>query len=156
MRTQRAWPGGSSAGDDNFDHRIQFRGVDESMNPGIAIPILPSRDLAETRAFYERLGFHASGWWPREFGGYAILRRGDLSMHFFAFPEIVPAHSYAQCYWRVHDVDALYAEYLQADLPGSGIPRLGPLEDRDWGMREFAVIDPSGNLVRIGQATEGP
>lgn len=32
------------------------------MDPGVAIPILPSRDLNETRAFYERLGFHAAGW----------------------------------------------------------------------------------------------
>lgn len=121
------------------------------MNPGIAIPILPSRDLEETRAFYERLGFHAAGWWPREFGGYAILRRGDLSMHFFAFPEIVPADNYAQCYWRLQDVDALYEELRVAGLPGSGIPRIDRLENKPWGMREFAVVDPSGNLVRIGQ-----
>ena len=30
-----------------------------TMEPGIAIPILPARDLDETRAFYERLGFGA-------------------------------------------------------------------------------------------------
>ena len=29
------------------------------MEPGISIPILPARDLAETRDFYERLGFQA-------------------------------------------------------------------------------------------------
>jgi len=27
-----------------------------TMEPGIAIPILPARDLKETRQFYERLG----------------------------------------------------------------------------------------------------
>jgi len=38
-------------------------GADEvKMDPGIAIPILPARDLRETRAFYERLGFAAAGW----------------------------------------------------------------------------------------------
>jgi hypothetical protein len=25
------------------------------------------------------------------------------------------------------------------------------LEDKPWGLREFALVDPEGNLVRIGQ-----
>lgn len=126
------------------------------MDPGIAIPILPARNLNETRAFYERLGFQAAGWWPTAFGGYAILRRGDLSMHFFSFANISPAENYAQCYWRVKDVDALHEEFLATGLPGSGMPRLEPVEDKAWGMREFSVIDPNGNLIRVGRqiATE--
>jgi len=28
------------------------------------------------------------------------------------------------------------------------------LEDKPWGLREFAVIDLDGNLVRIGQIIE--
>jgi len=121
------------------------------MEPGVAIPILPARDLSETRAFYERLGFQAAGWWPIEFGGYAILRRGDLSMHFFSFADISPDQNYAQCYWRVKDVDALYAEFQAAGLSRSGIPRLDPVGDKPWGMREFSIIDPNGNLVRVGR-----
>jgi catechol 2,3-dioxygenase-like lactoylglutathione lyase family enzyme len=121
------------------------------MEPGIAIPILPARDLDETRAFYERLGFQAAGWWPTEFGGYAILVRGDLSMHFFSFEDISPGKNYAQCYWRVKDVDALYGEFHAAGLSRSGIPRLEPVEDKPWGMREFSIVDPNGNLVRVGR-----
>jgi catechol 2,3-dioxygenase-like lactoylglutathione lyase family enzyme len=121
------------------------------MDPGVAIPILPSRDLDETRAFYERLGFQAAGWWPSEFGGYAILIRGDLTMHFFAFKDISPYQNYAQCYWRVMDVDALYAECQAAGLPRSGMPRLVLVEDKPWGMREFSFTDPNGNLVRVGR-----
>src|SRR5919205_3743755 len=121
------------------------------MGPGVAIPILPARDLDETRGFYERLGFRTTGWWPREFGGYAILVRGDLIMHFFAFKDISPEQNYAQCYWRVQDVDALYAECYAAGLPGSGTPRLATVENKPWGTREFAFSDPNGNLVRVGQ-----
>jgi catechol 2,3-dioxygenase-like lactoylglutathione lyase family enzyme len=121
------------------------------MEPGIFIPILPARDLGETRKFYEALGFHAAGWWPQEFGGYAILRRGDLSMHFFAYEDLPPGENYAQCYWRVNDVDALYAECEAGNLPGSGLPRLEDVENKPWGMREFAIVDPNGNLVRVGQ-----
>ena len=119
--------------------------------PGIAIPILPSKDLVETRAFYEALGFRAAGWWPKEFGGYASLVRGDITMHFFAFDDLSPGENYAQCYWRVKDVDALYTEYESAALPDAGIPRIDSLENRMWGMREFAIVDPNGNLIRIGQ-----
>ena len=118
--------------------------------PGIAIPILPSRNLVETRAFYEALGFTVAGWWP-EFGGYASMVRGDLTMHFFAFKDLSPHENYAQCYWRVKDADALHAEYAALGLPASGVPRLDAVESKPWGMREFAIVDPSGNLVRVGR-----
>ena len=121
------------------------------MEPGIAIPILPARDLAETRAFYERLGFRATGWWPEAFGGYAILARGDLEVHFFAWRDVPLAENYAGCYWRVSDADRLHADAAASGLPPSGIPRVTAIEDKPWGMREFAVVDPNGNLVRIGQ-----
>ena len=118
----------------------------------IAIPILPARDLAETRAFYERLGFETVGWWADTFGGYAIVIRGAIEMHFFRFPEIVPSESYAQCYWRVDDVDALYRDLSTARRADSGVPRLTAPADQPWGMREFALVDPNGTLVRIGQS----
>jgi catechol 2,3-dioxygenase-like lactoylglutathione lyase family enzyme len=118
--------------------------------PGIAIPILPSHDLLETRIFYEALGFRVTGWWP-EFGGYASLVRGDLTVHFFAHDTLSTLENYGQCYWRVKDVDALHAEYAALGLPDSGVPRLDAVENKPWGMREFAIVDPSGNLVRIGR-----
>ncbi|MEO8200282.1 MAG: VOC family protein [Gemmatimonadota bacterium] len=121
------------------------------MEPGIAIPILPARDLGKTRAFYERLGFLATGWWPEAFGGYAILARGDLTMHFFGYADLSPRESYAQCYWRVRDVEALHAECSRMGLPGDGIPRLDAIEDKPWGMREFAIVDPNGTLIRVGE-----
>ncbi len=50
-------------------------------------PILPARNLDETRAFYEKLGF--APW----FGGrgpwdYEIVSRGHLVVHFFAERQI--------------------------------------------------------------------
>ena len=79
------------------------------------------------------------------------MRRGSLSMHFFRHHDLSPSESYAQCYWRVHDVDALHAECRAADLPSKGIPRLEGVGDKPWGMREFAIVDPNGTLVRVGQ-----
>lgn len=111
-----------------------------------AIPILPARNLADTRAFYERLGFETVGWWPETFGGYAILVKGDLELHFFRFAELDPTKSYAQCYWRVTDVDAVYDQIASAGF------RVTSPEDKPWGMRECALGDPNGTLVRIGQS----
>lgn len=113
----------------------------------LAIPILPSRSLPATLAFYARLGFDG------EIIGdaYAILTRGDVELHFFAHPALVPADSWAGCYVRVADVRPLYQAFQAAQLPPRGIPRMDTLADKPWGMREFAVVDEDGNLVRVGQ-----
>lgn len=115
----------------------------------LAIPILPSRDIGATLAFYRRLGFegepHAAD------AGYAILARGTLELHFFRHPTVVPAESSAGCYLRVADVGAIHRGFAAAGLPRHGIPRIDALEDKPWGLREFAIVDPDGNLLRIGQ-----
>ncbi|PPU63241.1 glyoxalase/bleomycin resistance/extradiol dioxygenase family protein [Xanthomonas codiaei] len=113
------------------------------------IPILPSRSITQTLAFYRRLGFEGDAH-PHD-AGYAILRRGDLELHFFAHPDLDPASCYAGCYLRVSDVDALHAAMQAAALPARGIPRIDAVGDKPWGMREFAIVDESGNLLRIGQ-----
>lgn len=115
----------------------------------LAIPILPSRSVPATVAFYQRLGFEggAHAFDP----GYAILRRGTLELHFFAHPALVPAESCAGCYLRVQDVDALYRAFSAQPLPGQGILRLEAPEDKPWGLRDFALVDPDGNLLRVGQ-----
>jgi catechol 2,3-dioxygenase-like lactoylglutathione lyase family enzyme len=115
----------------------------------LAIPILPSRSVLATVAFYRALGFeggpHAAD------AGYAILRRGAVELHFFSHPTLVPADSFAGCYIRVLDVESLYRAFLASPLPRTGIPRMERLEDKPWGLREFALVDPDGNLLRIGQ-----
>jgi len=47
-----------------------------------AVPTLPSRNLAETLAFYERLGFRNAGDPPDEWS-YLIVRRGPIELHFY-------------------------------------------------------------------------
>lgn len=116
--------------------------------PDLAIPILPSRSLENTVAFYRRLGFDGE---IHAFGNYAILRRGTIEIHFFTHRELQPAESHAGCYLRVADADALHRDFAKASLPARGIPRQDPIENKPWGMREFAIVDPDGNLIRIGQ-----
>ena len=114
-----------------------------------AEPILPSRDLAETRAFYAKLGF-TSWWGGRGPWDYEIVSRGNLVVHFFTDSGLVPGESESSCYWRVEDADALHREFAALGLPLEGIPRLAAPADEPWGMREFSLVDPSGNRLRIG------
>ena len=77
--------------------------------------------------------------------------REGAGLHFFHSPSLDPWSSDAGCYLYVEDADALFADYAGLGLPGEGIPRLhGAPEDTDYGLREFAVVDPDGNLLRIG------
>jgi catechol 2,3-dioxygenase-like lactoylglutathione lyase family enzyme len=115
-----------------------------------AVPILPSRDLGETLAFYERLGFESRGA-PWEEWGYLIIGRGDIHLHFFGMPEIDPLTTIAGCYLYVEDADAICAEWRPHVVPDPATgSRLQEPADTDYGMREFALVDPSGNLVRVG------
>jgi hypothetical protein len=117
-----------------------------------AVPIMPSRNLRESLEFYERLGFEMRGA-PPETYGYLIIGRGPImELHFWESPEVDPLTTDHSCYIRVADADALYAEWeavgVSAD-PSTG-SRLMPPGDTDYGMREFALVDKSGNLVRVG------
>ena len=119
-----------------------------------AVPILPSRDLRETLEFYERLGFedHGSGSWQD--WNYLIIGRGESWwLHFFGMPEIDPLTTIAGCYLYVDDADALYEEWRDAVEPDPATgSRLERPFDTDYAMREFALVDRSGNLVRVGSA----
>ena len=122
-------------------------------NEDLAIPTLPCRDVNAISEFYRRLGFEGGAHpFNRE---YAILKRGTIELHFFTHRELVPAQSSAGCYIRVLDVRRLFDAFSVIGLPRSGIPRIDPLEDKPWGLREFALVDPDGNLLRIGQIIDG-
>jgi hypothetical protein len=116
-----------------------------------AVPILPSRNLRETLAFYERLGFENRGA-PPERWNYLIIGRGGIQLHFYADPNVDPLTTAASCYVFVEDADALFHEWTEIDVPSdpeTGSRLQGPI-DTDYGAREFALVDRSGNLLRVG------
>src|SRR3974390_1688081 len=78
-------------------------------------PILPARNLDETRAFYEKLGF--TPWFRgRAPWDYEIVSRGHLGVHFFAEPGLTPSENNTSCYWRVKDADRFFAELAALNL----------------------------------------
>ncbi|MFI1864181.1 bleomycin resistance protein [Streptomyces jumonjinensis] len=122
------------------------------------IPLLPCRTelMQPVIDFYTALGFettfHQKSPYP-----YAVVERGPVELQFLGMKEYDPAQSYSGCYITTEDVDGLY-ETFRAGLkaaygraPSRGLPRIGPLKDMSYGMRQFLMTDPSGNSIRVGQ-----
>ncbi|SIQ30659.1 hypothetical protein SAMN05880582_1011430 [Rhizobium sp. RU20A] len=108
-----------------------------------ALPVLPSLDMGETEAFYgAKLGFTTT---YRD-DTYLILRRGIAELHFWRAGDRTLCEN-TSVYLRGDGIVELYAEYQAR----GDIQRLSPLMDRDWGMQEFYIHDPHGNLLRFGR-----
>jgi catechol 2,3-dioxygenase-like lactoylglutathione lyase family enzyme len=112
------------------------------------IPILPCRSIEENLGFYRALGFRVTFQQDRP-NAYAVVARSDIELHFFAMKAYEPTESYSTCYITTTDVDGLYDAFrrgLRAALgrvPTRGLPRIGPLKDMSYGVRQFLVTDPA-------------
>ena len=115
-----------------------------------ATPVLKSGDYARSRAFYEgTLGFRVleEGGDPPRFG---IFERGKSVLFVNAWkgpPKLVPG--VWEAYIHVTGLDALFDE-----LQAAGAPIVRPVEDTVYGMREFEVADPDGNVLCFGEDSE--
>ncbi len=110
-------------------------------------PILPSRDIEGAEAFWLRLGFTT----VYRDAEYLLMKREGAEAHFWLNSSLDPLANDAGAYLRPSDVDALDAEWGALGLPDAGVPRLVRAEDKPWGMRELALVDADGNLIRAGQ-----
>ena len=110
-------------------------------------PILLAKSIPETEAFWHRLGFHTVYIDPE----YILMKREGAEIHFVHQADLDPYKGNQMAYLRPSDIDALDAELATLGLPTTGIPRLERAADKPWGMRELALLDPNGNLIRAGQ-----
>ncbi len=107
-------------------------------------PILPVPDMDAAIAFYRRLGFDVKAYDD----GYAWVRTcGWEFFHLTHEPSLEPGSSVASAYVHVTDPDEWHVAVSAAAADDATI---GGVVDRPWGMREFAVTDPAGNVVRFG------
>ncbi|MFH8254205.1 bleomycin resistance protein [Streptomyces roseolus] len=122
------------------------------------IPILPCRTLQPVLDFYTALGFEVT-FRQRSPNPYAVVERGGIQLHFFGMKQYDPTASCSMCYVRTDAVDELHTAFragLKAAygrIPARGLPRIGPLKDTTYGVRQFLLTDPGGNCLRIGQPT---
>ena len=108
-----------------------------------AAPVLASLDMNETIAQYtEQLGFRAT----YHDDNYGIVVRDTVAIHFWkANDKIHPENT--SCYVDVADIDALFAEMQAVGV----VHPNGQLENKPWGMREFAILDVHGNMIKFGE-----
>ncbi len=123
----------------------------EIMNPSIennaAIPVLACRNPEEVIRFYSCLPLEAIATYP----DYVILQGCGVELHFAMCNTLDPLTTTSSCYLRVNDVEQWH-QWLEAiQLPVTGTPRLTAIKIQPWGMKEFHLVDPWGNLLRIGQ-----
>ncbi len=106
---------------------------------GRAVPVLPTDDLAASIAFWTLAGFDV-----QRFGtGFALARLDGVELHLVARDGEVAGGAYL----HARDVDALHAEWRAAGVEVSAVG------DAPSGMREFSVVDPGGNRVRLGRGS---
>lgn len=115
-----------------------------------AVPTMPMRDINETAETYQKLGFRIVHRYDGEVP-YLIVRRGEIEIHFFGLEGLDPAESYGGCYVRTDDVDEVFRAFAAAR-----VGTLHPISLKPWGLREFALIDPNGNLLRVGATVADP
>lgn len=107
------------------------------------IPVLASLNFEETEAFYrDKLGFKTLSKYP----GYLIMGRDDLVLHFWACDSRHIAE-HTSCYVIVAQIQALYEVYKSAGV----VHPNGDIEDKPHGMREFAILDNNGNMIKFGE-----
>ncbi|MFI6258987.1 glyoxalase superfamily protein [Micromonospora zamorensis] len=101
-------------------------------------PVLRTTDANTAVAWYTRLGFVKQ--WEHRFASdlplYVSIARGDVEIHLSEHTG--DAQPDTLLYLYVDDIDAAAA--------ACGV---NVVEQKDWG-REFEVVDPDGNRLRIG------
>lgn len=114
-------------------------------------PMLHAADLAETmRWWVDVLGFTVMATWPdAERPTWCALASGPARIMFTNDPSegaLSPSLT-GSIYLYPADVDACFA-HVRARAQTLTEPR-----DEAFGMREFALEDPNGYLVKLGQPT---
>lgn len=110
-------------------------------------PVLPAIDVRSTAAFYvDKLGFKLD-FLMDEPPTHGSVTRCRVGIQFTLAPAGYDPRTYpGWTYLFVHNVDALYAEYM-----GKGVIVTLSLESRGHGMREFEIEDLNGYRLRFGQ-----
>lgn len=120
------------------------------------IPIFPSSDFDRTVELYSRIDFVEAN---RYGDDYLIIEHPNgFELHFFS-AKVKPRTNDHGAYLRIAslaDFDALYARWkgltnTPAFARAAGkIGKMHAAVDTDYGLREFALLDADGNLLRVG------
>lgn len=115
-------------------------------------PIIPVADMERSVRFYiEVLGFETA----MQTAAYSIVTRDAASLHLtIAEDESVlqVTRGHMSVYLEVNDIGPLWS-HVSAFKDRY---KIRDLFDREYGMREFHIIDPDGCLIFVGQTIPAP
>jgi catechol 2,3-dioxygenase-like lactoylglutathione lyase family enzyme len=115
-------------------------------------PRLTVADLADACNFYTKsLGFTIGSSWPEQEPCFALLERDDVLVQLIAAE---PGEAAAAGSATI-SIDVLGAAALAEALKHKVAIEWGP-EVYWYGRREFAIRDPSGNLLIFSETTDDP
>ncbi|WP_143306601.1 VOC family protein [Chitinophaga vietnamensis] len=114
-------------------------------------PTLLVEDIMTAVDFYtNKLGFKLRFTWgdPPTYAGVDL---GEVTVHLAKGEQ--SHRGFAEVNFIVDDADELYAFHL-----AQGLQILTPIGDRDYGIRDYGLEDPYGNLIGFGHYiyTQGP
>jgi hypothetical protein len=109
-----------------------------------AVPVLASLDIQRSVEFFaSKLDFTIC---YLSQGAYGIVSRGNVHIHFWACSDRGIAEA-TGCRLSVLNIESLYAHCSSQEI----VHPNAPLKTTPWGNREFAILDPDGNLVTFFQ-----
>ena len=106
---------------------------------------VPAKDFELSKRFYQDLGFTVA--WSSE--DLAYIRHGHTSFLLQRFQEDAPDNF--MMHLLVQDVDSWWSHVQDQDIVAKYGVMIEPVSDKPWGLRDFAISDPSYVLWRIGQ-----
>ena len=111
-----------------------------------AMPILEVTDVTRSVAFWERAGFASHGIWEDDgVASFAIVQRGSITLG-LTRRDTPATYAWWAAYLYVSDVEALHAEFTEADLNPTPIHRA-----EHYGCDDFDLICPDGHRIAFGQ-----
>ena len=106
-------------------------------------PTLPVVDMAKAAAYWEAAGFDVE----RYDDGFAFVSVDEQSVFDLNLAEgFDPSTNCGGCYIITEQTEAWHARFAEAGMTVTTV------EDMPWGMREFSLVDPDGNRIRVGRA----
>ena len=106
--------------------------------------IVPATDMNRTIHFFESLGFTVKRY--HDGSQYAFLQMDGQYIHVRKADKSEFSLNPGGIYLYVDDVDGFYSRVVS-----KGIAPLDKPQNYEWKMREFALSDPDGLMIRIGQ-----
>ncbi len=115
----------------------------DMVNPGLAVA-----DVPQAVEFYtKKLGFKLGFTWGGEPPTFAGVKLGDVQL-FLAQATPPPPSDISAAFFHVGDADELYQFHKS-----NNVEIAQQIGDRPYGIRDYAIRDPWGNMIVFGHNT---